>query len=226
MRPPSVESALDAVASAVSDALDMDAVPIVIGGEHTVSVGAVRGCTGRLGAGFGVVQFDAHADLRNEYDGTRWSHACTARRILDLGVPLLQVGVRSMSFEEHRFREQNRGNISTLDAEVIARAGPEAVRDAVPPDFPETIWITFDVDVFDPSLMPATGTPEPGGLFWPEAIELLRRICRDRRLIGFDVCELAPREGLHHCEYTAARLIYFLMGQTSCPAGPEDRPGG
>ena len=136
----------------------------------------------------GVVQFDAHADLRDRYEGSPYNHACTMRRVLDYGHRLFQVGVRSLSMEEVAYRRDQ--GIQGLDAEAIASRGiPETF---LPRDFPEDIYVTVDVDCLDPSIMPATGTPEPGGLSWYQIMAALSGICGPRRILGFDVVELAP----------------------------------
>ncbi len=199
-------TAVDCIAAAVTQTLDAAAVPIILGGEHTVTAGALKAFAERK-ARFGVVQFDAHADLRQEYEGSIWSHACVMRRALDLGIPVFQIGVRSLCQEEHFVRGTN--NVSHLDAEVLHESKPKTP--VLPPDFPKNIYITFDVDAFDASLMPATGTPEPGGLFWWETLQLLEQVTEDRTIIGFDVVELAPAPPLHHCNYTAAKLTYKLI---------------
>ena len=182
-------------------------IPVVLGGEHTVTAGAVCGFES-LSDRVGVVQFDAHADLRQEYEGTIHSHACAMRRVLDNGFSLFQIGVRSLSFKEEVFRRDL--GIGRLDAVDIFRKGiPGTI---LPEDFPRNIYLTIDVDVFDPSLMPSTGTPEPGGLFWHQMMQILEQVIAGRNVVGFDVVELAPIPGFHAPDFTAARLIYNLMG--------------
>jgi agmatinase len=130
------------------------------------------------------------------------------RRALDLGIPIYQIGVRSLSYEEHLLRQKL--NIGYLDATIIHKTGiPDPV---LPPDFPDSIYITFDVDAFDPSIMPATGTPEPGGLGWYQSFQALESVIMGRKVLGFDVVELAPIVGIHAPEFTAARFIYNLFG--------------
>ncbi|MBU0679381.1 MAG: agmatinase [Verrucomicrobia bacterium] len=202
-----IETALDTVSALTRKVAQSGGIPIVLGGEHTVSFAPVRGLK-EAGLDFGVVQFDAHADLRDTYRGSRWSHACVMRRIYELGVPCFQIGIRSLCYTDHAFRQEN--GIGHLDACELARNDfPE---NPLPVDFPKDIYITFDVDGFDSSLMPATGTPEPGGLFWHDAIFALDKLVKGRRIIGFDVVELAPQQGLHACDFTAAKLVYTLMG--------------
>ena len=186
-------------------------MPVLLGGEHTVSLGALRALARQArekGEPFGIVQFDAHADLRPEYEGDPFSHACVMHRaVADLGLPLVQFAVRDMSREEAEVRK--RYNVTHYDAYFLARVGlPEQ---PLPEDFPRRIYISFDVDGLDSSLMPATGTPSPGGISWREAQFILERCARDREIVGLDVVELAPIPGLHHANFTAAKLTHLLM---------------
>ena len=216
----------------------MPTLPIILGGEHTVTLGVLRALKKRYGH-FGVVQFDAHADLRDSYEGSPYSHACVMRRAVDdLGLALFQVGVRSVSPEEVLCRQEQR--IPHLDARTLccplpwatgqpdADAQPASIHGVLqrqtpshiqlqpasilPKDFPGLIFLTFDLDAFDASLMPATGTPEPGGLFWWDALHLVERCLTGRTALGFDIVELAPIPGLHAPNYTAARLTHEIMG--------------
>lgn len=201
------EEVLQKIADAVSNVLGLDKIPVVLGGEHTVSAGAFAALK-NTGKEFGIVQFDAHADLRDTYEGTPHSHACVMHRALDMDIPIYQIGVRSLSCEEHLLREKLK--IGHLDAAVINKTGiPDPV---LPPDFPASIYITFDVDAFDPSIMPATGTPEPGGLGWYQSFQALESVIEGRKVLGFDVVELAPFDGMHAPEFTVARFIYNLFG--------------
>lgn len=198
---------LQRISEAVSSVLRLGKIPVLLGGEHTVSAGAFRALKNHCGD-FGIIQFDAHADLRDTYEGTPHSHACVMHRALDLHIPMYQIGVRSLSYEEHLLRDQRK--IGRRDASTIHADGiPE---DILPPDFPDAIYITFDVDAFDPSVMPATGTPEPGGLNWRQTFQALESVMRGRNAIGFDVVELAPIPGIHASEFTMARFIYNLFG--------------
>ena len=206
-----VEGVLARIESATRRALDCKAVPVLLGGEHTVSLGALRALARQArekDEPFGIVQFDAHADLRPEYEGDPFSHACVMHRaVADLGLPLVQFAVRDMSREEAAVRK--RYNVTHYDAYFLARVGlPEQ---PLPKDFPRRIYISFDVDGLDSSLMPATGTPSPGGISWREAQFILERCARDREIVGLDVVELAPIPGLHHANFTAAKLTHLLM---------------
>ncbi|WP_419786970.1 agmatinase [Pseudodesulfovibrio sp.] len=199
---------LDRIEDAVSYALECDATPIVIGGEHTVTLGALRAIKQRYRK-VGVVQFDAHADLRNTYEGSPYSHACVMRRAVDdLGLPLFQIGVRALCEEEENFRKEN--EIPHLDAETLFRKGIPG--HLLPGDFPDRIYITFDVDGLDPSVIRATGTPVPGGIGWQEAMALLTAATQGRTLVGADVVELAPVEDDRASDFAAAQLAYALMG--------------
>lgn len=201
------EDDLEVIASEVTGVLHKNGLPVILGGEHTVTLGVLKAFAAG-GKKIGVVQFDAHADLRDSYEADRFSHACVMRRVHEMGLPFVQIGIRSLSEEEYRFRRAHK--IQSLDAADLFTGGvPSQV---LPWDFPEQIYITFDVDCFDASIMPATGTPEPGGLNWYQAIDLLQRVAVKRTICGFDVVELAPIPAMHAPDYTAAKLVYTLMG--------------
>lgn len=208
----SAETVLSRIEDAVNLVLDLGGLPIVLGGEHTVTHGALAALKKRHGQ-FGLVQIDAHADLRDSYDDTPWSHASVmARAVKDLGLPLVQLGVRALCLEELETRKTF--NITSFDAHELARLAPAELRalDILPPDFPEAVYLTFDVDGLDPSVIPATGTPVPGGLDWYGALDLCASVFRGRRVVGFDVVELAPAPGFHGSDFAAAKLTYGLMG--------------
>lgn len=207
-----VETVLERIGAATARALGCKALPVILGGEHTVTLGALRVLAAeaaRTGEPFGVVQFDAHADLRASYEGSIYSHASVMHRaVADLGLPLAQFAMRDFCREEVEVRRQY--NVLHYDADVLFREGlPER---PLPADFPRRLYITFDVDGLDASLMPATGTPSPGGLFWHQALLLIERCLQGRVMVGMDVVELAPLPGLHHADFTAAKLAHALMG--------------
>ncbi len=195
------------IGKAVTHCLSLNKIPVVLGGEHTVTTPVVESLLKKHGR-IGVVHFDAHADLRDSYEGSPWSHACVMKRLFDLDVPLLQLGTRSYSYEEHCFRQEK--GICCHDAEDIFRNGVEAVQ--LPSGFPDCIYVSFDIDCLDPSLIPATGTPVPGGLTWYQVMWLLEKVMKERVCVGFDVVELAPIAGLHGASYAAAQLVYNIMG--------------
>jgi len=204
-----VEDILRRVESRVLEPVQGGRIPVVLGGEHTVTLGALRAFH-RAGRRFGIVQVDAHADLRDRYEGNPYSHACVMRRgVEETGAPLLQVGVRALCEEEIQYR-CSRG-ILHRDAALLGRFSGYGVL-PLPSHFPEDLYLTVDVDGLDPAVIPATGTPVPGGLNWVEALEMLRTLTAGRRIVGFDVVELAPRPGDRVSDFAAARLVYALMG--------------
>ena len=215
----SAEAVLGRIERATATALELGNCPVLLGGEHTVTLGALRAiarCRKARGLPkFGLVQFDAHGDLRNTYEDTPYSHGSVMRRACDLEIPLMQIAVRSLCLEEVEFRKSY--GVHHLDAAEFSRLGGLAAASRpdfklLPDDFPEEIYITFDIDALDASLMPATGTPDPGGLTWYEALRLLELTVQGRRVIGLDLVEVAPMPGYHAAEFTAAKLLYYLMG--------------
>lgn len=188
--------------------LSMGKIPVILGGEHTVSYGPILAAKKHFGT-VGVVHFDAHADLRNELDGSDFSHACVMRRVHEKGVPLVQIGIRSFSIEEQKYRDAN-SDITCYNASYIYRENSFAIE--FPEDFPDDIYISVDVDGLDPSVIPHTGTPVPGGLFWYDFFRFVESIPAAKRIIGFDVVELAPAEGSAVSDFASAQLTYNLMG--------------
>jgi agmatinase len=185
-------------------------VPILLGGEHSGTAAAVAALRKKHGE-LTVLQFDAHADLRDEYLGTPHNHACVGRRIVDTGAKLVQVGIRSMSEEEDRYLKKAE-EVKTFYASEV-RDNVADVTKGIVSSLEGNVYITIDLDVFDPGIMPAVVTPEPGGLTWFEVIDILRDVMRaDCNVVGFDVMELAPIAGMGAPDYLAARLCYRLMG--------------
>ncbi|OGO59880.1 MAG: agmatinase [Chloroflexi bacterium RBG_19FT_COMBO_47_15] len=178
---------------------------VMFGGEHSLSLGIVRALKEKK-QDLSVLQLDAHADLRDEYLGTKYSHACVMRRILEL-CPIVQVGIRSLSWEEQRFLAQNNMH-PFFAAPSSGLASPEDITALLS----DNVYVSIDLDVFDPSIVPAVGTPEPGGMQWHEVLNLLRTVTLHRRIIGFDVVELCPKEGPASCAFLAAKLAYKLIG--------------
>lgn len=205
------------VEALVGEVLSAGKFPVLLGGEHAITLGGVRATLARHPR-LGVLQLDAHADLRNIFEGTPFSHACVMRRVSERA-PVVAWGIRSLSAEEasycppHPYRR--------FGAERIA-TGPdttEAVLAALPPE----VYVTIDLDVFDPSVMPAVGTPEPGGPGWYEVLRLLRAVFQARAVVAVDVVELAPIPGLIAPDFLAARLVYKLIGYRfgELQAGPR-----
>ena len=206
LTPPShPEEAARLVKKAVERVLNDGKLACVIGGEHSVTVGSVHAMYERYDD-LSVLYLDAHADLRDSYGGTAFNHACVARRISEM-CPVVQVGVRSLS--EGEVALVNSGNVTTFFAREL-RDGLDAA--AIIEKLGPNVYITVDMDVFDPSVIPGVGTPEPGGLDWCQVNAILQATCESRRVCGFDVVELCPIPGSVVSEYTAARLIYRTIG--------------
>jgi agmatinase len=194
------------LAARTSAAVKAGKIPVTLGGEHSLTYGAVTGVLSVTHRPLGVVQVDAHADLRVAYQGERHSHASVMHLLAEEGVRLAQFGVRALCPEERESRVRNR--VFHIDAEEIVTRGLHAAD--LPDDFPQDVYISFDVDGLDPSQMPATGTPVPGGLSYYQALHLVEHALAGRRLVGFDVVELAP-DGNAAWDFTAAQIVYRLM---------------
>lgn len=185
-----------------------------LGGEHSVTAPLVRAVRTRY-PGLGVLQLDAHADLRQEFEGSPHNHACVMHRLLDDGAPIAQVGIRSLTGEEHALIRQ--GRVCTVFAEEAVRQPLDAWLPRVLAALPDEVYVTVDLDAFDPAIMPATGTPEPGGLDWYRAVDILRAVAAARRIVAFDVVELAPIPGHVAPDFLAAKLVYKLLGYAFSP---------
>lgn len=184
-------------------------VPVTLGGEHSLTWAAVRGVMTGLGRRVGIVQIDAHADLRRAYQGQRHSHASVMQLLAEEeNIPLAQFGVRALSAEESALRDAL--GVDFIDAEELVSDNIFDI--TLPEDFPRDIYISFDVDGLDAALMPATGTPVPGGLGYYQALALVRSALSGRRCVGIDVVELAPIAGAPVWDFTAAQLTYALIG--------------
>lgn len=182
--------------------------PVILGGEHTVTYGVIKGLLDAGLSDFGVVQIDAHADLRDAYEGNPYSHASVMKRIIDLNIPLFQLGIRAISPEEIELRKIY--GINYLDADILV---PQNICSfELPEDFPPNVFFTLDTDGIDPSIFPSTGTPVPGGLGWYQTLSLFECVVKQRQIIGFDIMEFSPIPGFHAYEFAMAQLIYKLMG--------------
>lgn len=211
------EAMLARVERAVSGVLQSGKFPLVLGGDHSLTLGVVLALKKRYDS-LSVLQLDAHADLREEYQGSRLSHACVARRLVERGCRVVQLGVRSLTQEEAEFLEKNEALTAVYAHELrhdFARA-LEALAHLRSP-----VYITLDLDVFDPGGMPAVGTPEPGGLNWYEVLTILRKTFEGFEVVGCDVVELCPVEGLIAPDFTAARLVYKLIGYWAASQSPS-----
>lgn len=188
----------------ISQILNDEKFPLMLGGEHSVTLGAASACKKKYLRNLSVLQFDAHADLRNEFEGTKFHHACVIRRVVDdLKLPVTQVGVRSLSEEEANYlKESKKNNIfygKNISIEEILKT------------LKENVYITLDLDVFDPSFMPSVGTPEPGGLDWQEVLDVIKNVAKNKKIIGADVVELCPIPGLVAPDFLAAKLVYKII---------------
>lgn len=181
-------------------------LPVTLGGEHSLSYGAVTGVARALNKPIGIVQIDAHADLRVAYQGEQHSHASVMHLLSQAGIRLAQFGVRALCAQEAESRTANA--VFHVDAEKLVTRNIHEID--LPENFPELIYISFDVDGLDPSLMPATGTPVPGGLGYYQALHLVEHALKGRRCVGLDVVELAPN-GNAAWDFTAAQIVYRLM---------------
>lgn len=200
---PSVDDMVVAVEQRIRGYLEDGKFVVTVGGEHSVSIGAIRAYAARF-PGVSVLQLDAHADLRDEYEGSKNNHACVMARIKEM-CPIVQAGIRSMDVSEKPsadpsrifFAQDTQDRTDWVERVVGLLA--------------EQVYVTIDLDVFDPSIMPSTGTPEPGGLSWYNVLALLRAVCRHKTVVGFDVVELCPVESHWAPDFMAAKFVYKLL---------------
>lgn len=179
---------------------------IALGGEHTISQALVEACNKKY-SDLSILQLDAHADLRDSYEGSRYSHACVMKRIWESNQNIVQCGIRSLSKEEALFIRENK--IDTFFAHELKKMNDwEKVISKLNDD----VYLTIDVDFFDPSVMPATGTPEPGGFYWDETIRNLKKLFTSKNVIACDIVELSPEKELRHADFMISRLIYKIFG--------------
>jgi agmatinase len=202
------EALVNAVYSTVLNLLRENKFPVIAGGNHTVSIGAAKAFSENF-RNLSVLQLDAHTDLRQEYEGSPYNHACTMARVSEFA-PIVQVGIRSMSLEEVRFADMKR--IFFAHELYHNKSGySEAIN-----LLSENVYITIDLDVFDPSLIPSTGTPEPGGPEYFEIMHFLKEVVRKRNVVGFDVVELCPSPVNKAPDFVAAKIIYQLLSYRFC----------
>jgi agmatinase len=194
---------IEAVRAQATRFLEEGKFLVTIGGEHSVSIGAIQAYAKRFPK-VTVLQIDAHADLRSTYHNSQYNHACVMSRVKEI-CPIVQVGIRSMDSEEKEAMDLTK----VIFGDQI-RSGKDWIGRIIEM-IPGEVYITFDLDAFDPSIMPSTGTPEPGGLLWYETLDLLRELAAKRNVIGFDVVELCPRESNWAPDFLAAKLIYKLL---------------
>ena len=203
MEKQSPETLVDEVCRRICSLLDDKKFPVVVGGNHTVSIGAAKAFSGHF-KDLSVLQLDAHSDLRQEYEGSAFNHACVMARIREFA-PVVQVGIRSMAREEVEFADREKIFFSHELYRDKTRYS-KAIE-----GLSENVYITIDLDVFDPSLIPSTGTPEPGGPSYFEIMHFLKDVIRSRNVVGFDVVELCPSPGNKAPDFIAAKIIYQLL---------------
>lgn len=187
--------------------LDKNKLPLMLGGEHTITLGAVRALIKARDSDFSILQLDAHADLQDEFRFTKYYHGSVMRRALEEGVSITQVGVRNINTELDRFLSESPLAKSKLNTFYAPQVPVEEIIKTLKP----RVYLTVDLDVFDPSIMPAVGAPEPGGLGWYEVKQLIERVAKEREIIGADVVELSPVPGLESPNFLAAKLVYYIL---------------
>jgi agmatinase len=199
--------AVESIAATSAPHFEAGRFVLGLGGEHSVTVGLLKGLNR---PSVGILQLDAHADLRAEYDGTPFSHACVMRRAVEMGHACVGVGIRSHSPEEAAWMRASDYPVfyaHTLDVEA-------QWIDAVVERLPEEVYLTLDVDALDPSILPGTGTPEPDGMTYRQVVRLIDAVAARRRIVGADIVELAPFAGSQVSEFTAARLALRILAAT------------
>ena len=208
--PKDPEAAVDEMRTAADRVLTQGKFLLSLGGDHAVSLGPIQAAF-KHHPKIGVLQVDAHLDLRNEWNGSRYNHACVMRRVADMGLPFIQVGIRSFSREEAEYvRTQGLApfyahQIASI-SEIFPGSGKEDWIDQAVNRLPEQVYLSIDLDGLDPAVLPGTGTPEPGGLTYRQLVRLLRAVGRNRKVVAADINELVKIPGTQVSEFTAAKL--------------------
>jgi len=214
------QEAIGQLEEIVDEIYRLDKFPLILGGEHSLTLGAVRAAQKKYGE-ISILQFDAHADLREEYEGSIFNHACVMRQCLKLDrVKLTQVGIRNISTDTNEFgfwRANQKNPIRDLNSSGAriktfwAKDMKKWKTSEIVRSLAKNVYLTFDVDAFDCSLMPSCSTPEPGGLRWYQAAEILKAVAAKKNIIGADLVELAPIKGFHAPDFVAAKLVYKII---------------
>ncbi len=203
-----LDDALQQLTSIIDKSLSKKVFPLVLGGEHSITPAIIKSFCKKYSK-LTILQIDAHADLRDGYMGNKNSHAAAMRRCLDFkNINIVSLGIRNLSQEEFNYYKKNRKKIKIFWANDILKWRTAELTKLIKN---KNIYLTFDLDGFDSSLMPATGTPEPGGLFWNDALRILRTVFKNSNVVGADVNELAPKKDLHACDFLAAKLVYKIL---------------
>lgn len=203
------KKALELIYNDVKALIDADKFVITLGGEHSISTSPIQAHYDSY-EDLSILHFDAHSDLRLEYEGSKYSHASFAARVAEFTTDITQVGIRAQCKEEYEFIKEK--GINTFYAYQMRNEGfTHILTEKIVSTLKKNVYITFDVDYFDPSIMPSTGTPEPNGFYWDETMRLLKKVCAERNLVGFDVVELAPQKGYTFPDFLTAKLIYKIL---------------
>ncbi|MCX7832784.1 MAG: agmatinase [Ignavibacteria bacterium] len=205
-----IKTALNKIYKSVLQILTDKKFVVTLGGEHTISISTIKAHLDYYSHNFSILHFDAHSDLRDSYEGTKYSHACFMARVLEFTNKITQVGIRAQCKEEYLLIKEK--NINTFYAYNLknGRYGKNWI-DKIIDTLDEKVYITFDVDFLDPSIMPSTGTPEPGGFLWEETLQIMKALSKKRKVIGFDIVELAPKKNLKFPDFLTAKLIYKML---------------
>lgn len=203
-------AALKATGEAAREVLRRGQLPLILGGEHSLSAPPIA-VTREFYPDLTVVHIDAHGDLRDEYEGTPLSHASIERRVVDMGIPLTEIGIRSFSPEEAEFMK-TRPDVAVVWGYRMANGTATIPWQRLS----QHTYLTIDLDALDPAEMPAVGTPEPGGLHWYQLLDIVRELCQRTTIVGMDVVELCPMEGQTRADFLAAKLVYKLIGYRFC----------
>ncbi|HOJ37013.1 MAG TPA: agmatinase [Ignavibacteriales bacterium] len=207
------EESFEKISNIVKEVLNDNKIPVVLGGEHSISSAVYKPFHQKY-ENISVLHFDAHSDLRDEYSGTKFSHACVMKRIFEMNSDITQIGIRAQCREEAELIKKH--NIKTYYMQKIRNNiyGTNWVEEIVD-NLKENVFLSFDVDAFDPSVISATGTPEPGGLFWDETLSILEKVIKNKNIVGFDVVELAPVQENTISDFNTAKLIYKIISMIS-----------
>ena len=203
-----LNKAIDQIGEINKKILDSNLFPITLGGEHSITPGCIRPFAKKY-KNITLLHFDAHADLRDSYSGEKFSHASAIKRCIDnKNVSVISFGIRNISAEEIPILKKNKKRINIYWAKDKKKWDLKKFKKQIKN---KVVYITFDVDGLDSSIMPATGTPEPGGIFWNEALEIIRIACKNSRIVGADVNELAPIKGFNSYNFLVAKLVYKIV---------------
>lgn len=205
----SPKAALNKIYKETARLLKDDKFVVILGGEHSISSAPIKAYDEKF-ENLSILHFDAHSDLRESYEGSPYSHASVMARVAEFNTNLVQVGIRAQCIEESRFIKEHK--INTFYARDIRRgAFSKGWQKEVLGKLTKNVYISFDIDCFDPSIVSATGTPEPGGMFWDETMDLLRLVGANKNVVGADIVELAPEKSKPESNYIAAKLVYKIL---------------